>query len=316
MVIKSQAPCRISLFGGGSDLPVFYSKHGGMTISFAINLRQHFTFYTGEDIYSRGADEFPPGADPKFIYEIFRDYKLGGGHTIKIKSHCDAFLGSGLGTSAAAAIATIAAIARIKKFDLTSNELIESAWMSELFMGWYGGKQDQWASALGGANILTYNQNGDIKIQSILRGTAEEIAKGMVLFWTGERKKKNIQNNFKELNNQQIQALLDIKEMTLRAIPYLLKSDWQRIGKLMDIYWKQKKKSNPFVSNDKIDEIYKYALKAGALGGKLLGAGSGGYMLFLVDPGNRKSFIDDMFKHNQEAIDFGLDYQGVEARIL
>lgn len=322
MRLISSAPCRISLFGGGSDLPSFYKEHGGIVISFAINLRQHFTFYTEHDIYERvlERDSFPYGANKEFIYSMFTKAKIGGGYAIKLVSTCDAYLGSGLGTSAAAAVATLCAIDRIKgKTETNIKDLIKRAYKAEENMGWFGGVQDYWASALGGANILEFNTDGSTRIICLQRPLAEDFAQGMVLVWTGERREKNkhhLQDRFKEPTKQQTQALLDMKEITKKAIILLGKKDFIKIGKLMDIYWKMKKKSNPLVTTPKIDKIYDQAIEAGALGGKLLGAGGGGYMLFLVEPVDRNDFVKRMKRKGIDEIDFGLDFQGVETRIL
>lgn len=321
MKIIASAPTRISLFGGGTDMPSFYKEHGGMVISFAINLRQHFTFHYGNEVIkpSEMKDEFPYGANKEFIYQMFTDAKIGGG-VFNIKSTCEARLRSGLGTSAAAAVATLCAIDRIKeKTETKLEELVKRAYKAEETMGWYGGMQDYYASALGGTNIIYFEKNAPNRIVGVQRPIAEDFAQGMVLVWTGERVEKNkhhIQDLFKTSTAKRTQALLDMKEMTQNALSLLLKKDFIKIGKQLDIYWKMKKKSNPLVTTEKIDKIYEQAMEAGAFGGKLLGAGRGGYMLFLVEPVDRKLFVERMKRQGIEEVDFMLDFQGVETRIL
>lgn len=107
-----------------------------------------------------------------------------------------------------------------------------------------------------------------------------------------------------------------MKEITKKAIILLGKKDFIKIGSLLDVYWKMKKKSNPLVTTDKIDKIYEQGMESGALGGKLLGAGGGGYMLFLIEPQDRIDFVQRMKRHDIEDIDFMLDWQGVETRIV
>lgn len=297
-----------------TDVEPFVSKYGGITVSFTINLRQQFTFYTGDDLYGQAADVFPYNAKPQFIYDMFHYYKIGGGHAIKMTGTSDAFLKGGLGSSAAAGVATIAAISRIKNISTNRDQIAEMAWIMEQNQGWFGGKQDQYAAAYGGMNVMDFTPTG-VKIVTLARYVVEPLTQGIVLFWTGE-KERNVQKAFKEPTKDQIEALLDIKEMAIGSIKYIANGDWYNIGKLMDIYWKQKKKSNPAISNDKIDKIYDAAKKAGALGGKLLGSGTGGYMMFFVDPNIRTGFLEEMAKVGMENIDFSLDSQGVETRIV
>lgn len=320
MIIKASAPCRISLFGGGSDIPNFASKYGGYTVGFGINLRQHFTFYTKNDMYGRGKDEFPFDGNPQFIYDVFNHYGVGGGHAFKVKSRCDAFLQSGLGSSAAAVVASLAAIYRIKDLPIDRNNLAPEAFQVESnVLNHYGGKQDAVFATYGGFNTCEFfTDDKGVEKTSVItlnRKNLEPFLQGMVLFWVGERKER-IQDNLKSLTVKQEQALLDCVDMARNSLVYFASSDWEKIGKLLDIYWKKKKESNPFVTNDRIEEIYTIGKKNGALGFKLLGSGGGGYCVFVIDPSNKKNFLTQMAKKGMENIDFSLDSQGVETRIV
>jgi len=315
MIIRSSAPCRISLFGGGTDIDPFASVYGGAVINFAVNIRQQLTVYTGDDMWGHMTDVFPHNANKQFIYDIFHKFNYGGGHLIKVDFKSDAFLGAGLGSSAAAATATIAAIGKIKNEIFTISKIAEEAWKAEEHMGWYGGKQDQWASAYGGFNVLEFNKNGVI-VRPYLRQSVDSLTQSMVLFWTGEREGKDLQEAMRSLTEKQVNSLKTLRDMVVGAIPIVGQADYRKIGDLLNIAWRLKKQLNPKISTGKVDHIYQKAIEAGALGGKLLGAGSGGYMLFIIEPAMKGEFLQKMAKEGMENIDFSIDWQGVEARIL
>lgn len=317
MIITSSSPCRLSLFCGGTDLPSYVEKYGGISISLAINLRQYIILYIGDDKKRKVENTFPPSSTPDFLLDFLKEANMF--ENTRISSLSDAYLGSGLGTSAAAAVAMIGALVKAKNIELSPYQIVQEAWKHEnIDMRWYGGKQDQISSVYGGGNLIEFKDNtqNGFTVSAFDKRTLEEISKAMVLFYVGERKDKRVQEGMRELSKEQIKNLHLMKEISLGAIPYVARGDYSNIGKLLDTFWKLKKKANPNTSNVHIDEIYNKAKDAGALGGKLCGAGSGGYMFFVVEPERRKDFLLKMSNNKLQEVDFSFSYDGLQARIL
>ena len=295
MRIFAQAPGRLSLFGGGTDIPPYKN---GFVINMTINLHSKLILFTDDDLYIN--NKFPYNADPKLFYNILEEFGLGGMHHAKIESTSDAFIKSGLGTSGSAGVALIKAIDKYESLRMTREEIAEKAFEIESKL-WICGKQDIYASVYGGMNMFMFGNN--VKITPIERNIAENIKKHLFLFYIDGEK----QQQPKSLTN-----LDKIKEIALEATKYL--NAPQKIGELLNKSWEYKKKSNSHVSNKKIDSIYKLGMEAGAWGGKICGSGGGGYMIFMTD--NHDKLVKGLKVKGIEEVDFDIDYQGVEARIL
>lgn len=310
MKIFSVAPCRLGLYGGGTDVSPYSEKYGGMVINMAINIRQEMTLYTRNDIYENPYHKVPIGADPKFIYKILDEFGINGIHHSALTSEFEGIIGAGLGSSAACTVALVAACSKALNLGLSREDIAERAWDIETnIIGHYGGKQDHYASAFGGFNLISFYKSG-ASIQRLNRDTGEKLAEHIVLFDTGVKRKKNLQDGFKELTPEKIDALDKIKGIVNDASDQILIKDYEALGQLLDEAWRAKKRSNS-VSSPEIDEIYQQGIDCGAWGGKLLGSGGGGYMIFMVDPAERTRFIENM---GIKAIDFSIDWNGVETK--
>ena len=313
MRINSTAPCRLSLFGGGSDIPIYSDFYGGLVISLAINLRQHLTLYTGDNLFDIPKNSIPYKGNMDFIHKIFTEFDMGSFHDVRFTSESDALLESGLGASAVAVVATIGAINQVKKLGLTKAEIAERAWEVESLSN-YGGRQDHYASTYGGFNAIIFSKNL-VEVNPLNRKMIDNLLPSLVLMHTNITRTPKIQDNLKKLSVEQIDNLTTIKELATQALKPLSEGDIEKVGSLLDQSWEAKKKSNR-VSNQQIDEIYKFAKQRGAIGGKLCGSGSGGYMIFVINPTKRDNFIKIMESKGLDWFDFSLDYNGLETRIL
>ena len=309
MKVVSFTPSKISLWGGGTDLEPYCSKYGGLVINLAINIRQKIILYTSDDIWERNTpNEFPYEADPQFYYHITKHFGLNGQHVFKIKSEFDGNIMSGLGSSGSAAVCLIGAINKLKGLNLSLEQIAQKAYELENSFGIKTGNQDHLAATYGGFNAFYIGEK--FSIQSIYN---PPFISSLVLFYTGHsRNSSKLQHNFDNLSKEQIDTLNQIKELAGEAELLLRSEDIEKIGKLLDKAWELKKQSNK-VSTPEIDRIYKKGMDNGAWGGKLLGAGGGGYMVFSVNPKIRQKFIQNM---DMEEIDFSLDNQGLDVRIL
>lgn len=315
MKIQAVAPTRLSLFGGGTDVDPYASKYGGLVINMAINLRQKTTLYTDDDLYElTGPNIIPYLGKQEFNYAILDEFGMDDMHQVKLKSEFDAILESGLGSSASAAVALIGAINKYKNLNMSLDEIAEKAWEIEVKkMGLFGGKQDQYASVYGGVNAMQFEKD-TVQVTPLARGFIKPLLPSLVLFYIGKnRKSAKIQEGFKQLDKDQIWALDNIKRIALNAIDPIGKGDFRRVGALLDDVWEFKKLSNKGVTNTFINQIYNRAKSLGSYGGKVLGAGGGGFILFVVDPTQKERFIRDM---KIEWYDFSPCWNGLEVRVL
>ena len=315
--ILSIAPTRISLFGGGTDLQPYSTFYGGVCINIAITLRQRVTMYSGNDMFEIRGHEFPFGANPDFYYKILDEFNINDGvHLTKLHSQFDGLIESGIGSSASAAVALIGGADKRLNLNMTREQIAEKAWEIEVKrLGLYGGKQDQYAATFGGFNVMEFKDK--VTVIPLTKQDIEPLLPSLVLFYTGQnRKSAVIQEGFKTLEDKQVIALDQIKKIAIGAIDPICKGDIEKVGEMLGWVWELKKESNKGVSNERIDNFYKKGLEHGALGGKILGAGGGGYMLFICPPDKREYFIKKMEKEGLQWWDFGIDWNGLEVRRL
>lgn len=309
MIIKSSAPTRISFLGGGTDLDIFSSEYGGAVMNMSINLRQHVTLRLGDDKWEKPSHNFPPDADPQLCYEILKEYDLNGMHRdISVESSFDGIIGAGLGSSGAFSVALVAALERNLGHALGRYRIAELAYKIESKM-LTTGRQDHYAASYGGFNVFTFGKTN--KSSPLSRRWVEEIYPFMVLFYIGGRGDSKVQ--IENLSPLKIKALKSMRDLLLKAVEGLSKGNIFEFAQLIDLSWKMKREISDKVSNQKIDSIYDKGIKNGAWGGKLLGAGGGGHMLFFIPPEERMEFIENM---DLEAVDFMPDFQGVSCRVV
>jgi D-glycero-alpha-D-manno-heptose-7-phosphate kinase len=221
-----------------------------------------------------------------------------------------------MGSSASLAVALLGAIKRIKGEGMDRLKIAEEAYDIEVNkLKMFGGLQDQVHASYGGVNIIEFGK--ETKVNQLSPSFIEFLLPYMVLFYTGQnRKSGKIQEGFKKLTRDQIKSLNNIKALTIDAITAIRDKDVALIGELLDLAWQLKKRSNKGVSNDRIDRIYDLALKNGAIGGKVLGAGGGGHILFICPPDKQPNLKEVMAKMCCKWVDFSIDYNGLETRIL
>ena len=300
-----------------TDLDSFAIPYGGRVISMAINLRQKVELFTEDDMWSTDAHiTIPPDATTDLVYPILEEYGINGMHHSNLISSFDGVIGAGLGSSASFAVCLIGALHRALNIPLERHTIANMAYEIEVErLNWYGGKQDQWAAAFGGFNLLEIDE--EVKVTGLSRRWAENLLPFLLLVYIGGRREgRTIQEGLRVLTQEQIDTLTRVKEKTYAAIEYLKSYNIEGLGKILHDTWELKKQSNKQVSNFRVDQIYEVARKAGAWGGKIMGAGSQGYMFFLVDKNKHKNVIKALAKEGIEEIDFSIDWNGLETRII
>ena len=299
-MITASAPTRISLFGGGTDLPSYYESYGARIINMAINIRQSF-------IYEGGIGKTSVVGSSRFHQAFLGDLRYWLTQTFP------ATIESGLGSSAAAAVALTGIAAKRDGATLSRSEIAERAWERETSrLGLYGGKQDQYAAAHGGLNSFSFGAS--VAVEPFSHDIGDFWQEQILLVDTGIRRKKQhakLQENLMYLSAEQKEALAQIHHIANAAYQMVSMCDVVDVAELLQQSWTAKKRSNR-VTNEEIEHIYRVAMDNGALAGKLMGAGQGGHMFFLVVPENRQRLIKRLEAIDNVRIrDFRIDWEGL-----
>lgn len=293
-MIITKTPFRMSFFGGGTDMPSFFNRFGGAVISTTfdkycyVNVRHMPPFhpYISELVHNRfervnNIDEI----EHPLIRECMRLHNI---HEIRLTYEGDLPARSGLGTSSTFAVGMLNAFCALKGKMMSNRELAEEAiYVEREILHEHGGWQDQIAAAYGGLNRIDF-KDGDFSVSPIVITPQRkaELNQNLMLFYTGiQRFSSDVQlDTFSKTVDltHQLQDMLQLVDEAERILCDK-NTSLNEFGKLLDTTWKLKRCTGAKVSNGSIDEIYNVAIKAGALGGKLLGAGGGGFLLFYCE---------------------------------
>jgi D-glycero-alpha-D-manno-heptose-7-phosphate kinase len=258
----------------------------------------------------------------KGVYNrIVKDFNGGEAIPVRISTHSDAPAGSGLGTSSALAVSIIAAFQELLNLTLGEYEMAHLAYEIErIDLSMEGGKQDQYAATFGGFNFIEF-YNGDKVIVNPLRikkKIVNELQYNLFLYYTGTSRLsaeiiRNQVNNVENGDNKSIEAMHRLKEQAVMMKEALLKGEVGRIGELLNYGWQSKKEMAGNVTNPVIDSIYSSAMENGALGGKVTGAGGGGFMMLYCDGLKRYSIFKGLEKFGGRFMEFHFSEQGAES---
>ena len=248
----------------------------------------------------------------KYFKIILKDYNIKG---VEITSMADIPAGTGLGSSSAFTVAVLKAIRAYQKKSYSTYALADEACNVEINKaGSPIGKQDQFASAFGGLNFISFSKNGRVTVDPVIMpdGKEEEMQENLMLFYTGlthdaNQILKEQSSNLASVE-EKIQAQLKMCKMAKKLRKHLESGDIDFLGKTLKESWELKKTLSSGIANPTIDSIYERALKAGAIGGKLLGAGGGGFMLFYVKKENQNKVREALAEYCE--IEFKIDYEG------
>jgi D-glycero-alpha-D-manno-heptose-7-phosphate kinase len=295
-MIITRSPLRISLGGGGTDLPSYYRKHTGFLIAAAIDkyvcITLHQTFVPELIIkYSRmervrSLDE----VQHPIIREALRQVGLDGSY-LEVTSMADIPAGTGLGSSGSFTTALLKALHAYKKNLIHPRELAELACHIEIErLGEPVGKQDQYIAAFGGLTCFQFLPNDEVQAWplKIDTETLYNLEDNLLLFFTGySRSASSILKEQDDRSKSREQAMVDnlhfVKELGYQSMEALESGDLRRFADLMNVHWEHKKQRSGSMSNGDIDRWYGLAREHGALGGKLIGAGGGGFLMFYAE---------------------------------
>ena len=319
MIIRSKAPLRLGLAGGGSDVSPYCDIYGGLVLNATINLYAYCTIEEADDnkitICSYDADinksyllssflEIDGDASLiKGVYNrVVRDFNLQP-QAFRITTYNDAPAGSGLGTSSTMVVCILKAFVEWKGLPLGDYEIAKLAYEIErkdLMLS--GGKQDQYAAAFGGFNFIEFMKD-DIAIVNplkIKRWIIDELEASMLLYFTGRSRSSAAiideqQKNTQQGNNNAIEAMHKIKQSAIDTKLALLKGDIKAFADILREAWENKKRMANNITNSVIQQAMDVAMRAGAKAGKVSGAGGGGFIMFVVEP-TRKKEVEEALK--------------------
>lgn len=293
----SKTPLRISLFGGGTDLKSYYKKKNGAVMSFAINKFLYVILKKNENLVDYkfrvnwSKTEFTNNINKiehPIVREAFKLFKIN--FPIEVSTFSDIPANTGLGSSSAFAVGLIHCISKLLNLNYSSRKIAEIAAKIEIdLLKRNIGKQDHFASAIGGFNIIKFSKTEKVFVNKInlSKKVTDNFNKSfLVIYLKKKRDASVILSNQTKLVKKNFQALDKIKQNVFYAKNILKKNDKnfiKKFGQLLSNNWKFKKINNDKVSYKKVDNLYSRAIKLGSYGGKLLGAGGGGYFLFFVN---------------------------------
>ena len=333
MLIRARAPLRISFCGGGTDVAPYCDERGGVVLSATINRYASATVVPGgKSLTVRSIDydqSVSYGVDDPFVYDgqldlakgvidYFRRHeKVTDGFEVTL--HNDAPPGSGLGSSSAITVALVAAIVELLRLPMDDYQIADLAYRIErLDVGIKGGKQDQYATTFGGFNLIEFHPGGGVLVIPLrLRPeTLWELEHSLVFAYVGgghfsDQIIANQMRNYETRRTESIHAMDRLKVLTQDMKRALLVGNLREFGELLHLAWESKRQMAKGISSAKINELYDGAIEAGALGGKMSGAGGGGFMLFVCDPLHRYAVQEALRKAESQLVSLSFVEQGV-----
>lgn len=302
-MLVARAPLRISLAGGGSDLPSFYRNDFGQVFSFAIN---KYVYIACHEFFSGGIRlSYSKTENVNSVMEIehplIRESMkiLNFNESIELGSFADVpGTGTGLGSSSAFTVALLAVLSEFKKLKIDSKYLATTASHIEINMCLEPiGKQDQFASAYGGINHFIFHANEDVSVNKYYDPeTASFLEQSLILYYLGTGRSAsdilNSQNKSMIEGRIEHDSVKKIRDRVPDMINAVISKDIGIMAKLINDSWDDKKKLQTNVSNFEIENSIRKAFESGAIGAKVIGAGGGGFLILVVDPTKRKSFLE------------------------
>lgn len=322
-MIISRTPLRVSFFGGGTHLPEHYKNNGGAVIGTTIDKYVYHTVskfpsklfdYSVRISYSKvECVQSTEEIEHKPFREILKFMDISKDVEIHVASDLPSF--SGLGSSSAFTVGLLNALHNFKRTFVSQSQLTQKAiHLEREILKESVGCQDQTFAAHGGFNLINFGKNGEIKIDpvKIIPEKETELSDSLLLFFTGITRRAQVVESNKIKNIELIRDSLRALRMHVDEAYKILtgNASLENFGLLLDKTWREKRQLDPGVTNDTINSMYQKALNSGAIGGKLLGAGGGGFMLFYVPKDRQEKFRLAMTSYHE--VNFNINTPGSE----
>ena len=324
-MIITRTPLRISIGGGGTDLPSYYEQFGGFVIAAAINKHIYVGInetFSGGYFLKYSSLEHAPTIDEirhSLIREVLRLHEVPA--PIEVVSMADIPAGTGLGSSGAFTVGLLRAVHALKRKYVDPAFVAEEACRIEIeTLQQPVGKQDQYIAAFGGLTCFTFHQDGTVEAEplKIPIDALHALEDNLLLFFTGfSRSASEILKDQKHRSERHDAAMIDnlhyVKDLGRQSCKALVGGDTATFGKLLHEHWEHKKRRSDGMSSARIDEWYELGLKHGALGGKLVGAGGGGFLMFYAE--DHWKLRAAMAKAGLEEVRFRFDFEGTKVLV-
>ena len=321
-MIITQTPFRMSFFGGGTDFPDFYKEHGGAVISTTfdkycyVNVRHLPRFFDYSTELSYAKIERVTEIDRIEHPAIREAMKYLDMHELRLTYEADLPARSGLGTSSSFAVGMLNAFYALKGKYADKKKLADDAiYLERVLCGESGGVQDQIAASYGGLNRINFNADGyEVNPVIISPERKTQLNRNLMLYFTGfSRFSSDIQKTTQKALADKEKQLLEMLELVDEAEKILTsKTELAEFGRLLDYTWKLKRGISTGISTDSIDRLYEKGIEAGALGGKLLGAGGGGFLLFYVEEDKQEA----VHKAMEELLYVPFEFENSGTRVI
>jgi D-glycero-alpha-D-manno-heptose-7-phosphate kinase len=322
-MIIARSPLRVTLGGGGTDLPSYYERHGGFLIAAAIDkyvyITLHETFVPDLIVKYSELERVPEASKLKhpIIREAFALVGVGG-QSLEMTSMADIPAGTGLGSSGSFTTALLKALHAHKRNLVHPAELAAQACEVEMDrLQEPIGKQDQYIAAYGGLTCFNFLPGGEVEAWplKVSEETRDNLEDNLLLFFTGYSRSasailKEQDQKSKAMDADMIENLHFVKELGRQSQRALETGDLPEFARLMDVHWQRKKQRSGGMSNPKINEWYDLALGSGALGGKLIGAGGGGFLMFYAE--DKARLRHAMRSAGLKEVRFRFDFEGTK----
>lgn len=341
--VRSKAPLRLGLAGGGTDIESYFRVSGGAVLNATIRKYAHCVIEPGRDglvefiaadMQERYEGPASPRLDPsdglrlhKAVYNrIVSDFCAEEPLSLKMTTYCDAPAGSGLGSSSTMVVAMIKAYAELLNLPLDDYEMASLAYDVERNdLGLSGGMQDQYAATFGGFNYIEFHVDGTVMVNPlrVKNWVLNELESSVVLYYTGvSRESATIIDEQIALSEREdrraIEAMADLKDAAYEMKSCLLRADFDGLGACLNRGWAAKKKTSHHVSNPAIDELYELVMRNGGKAAKISGAGGGGFMMIVCNPAERYGLMEALnaFDPNGRAESVSFYERGAQAWTL
>jgi len=320
-MIITRTPFRITLGGGGTDLSSYYSEYGGFIFAVAINKYMYIGVNQPFDdlIRVKYSESETVKSTNEIKHPIAREAMrmLGNGTAMEIVSVADLPAGTGLGSSSCYTVGLLNALHVSRREYIGLQELAEEACRLEIdTLKSPIGKQDQYMAAFGGMTVLRIAKDGSVDVSKakVSDSTIDDFNRNMLMFYTNTQRDANEilaeqSKGAKTGDKNVVENMHYIKDIGIKILQSVEKGDLTNVGLLFDEHWRYKKKISSKMSNPRFDEIYQTAKDNGALGGKILGAGGGGFFMFYVEK-NHQRFIDTMTLIGLRPMRYRFDFDG------
>lgn len=331
MIIRSKAPLRISFAGGGTDVPPYPEERGGVVLSSTIDKYVYSSLVPLKDkdevqvnsldynmtVKYENEEDLKYNGELDLVKSVLKNMKVMG-KGIRVYLHSDAPPGSGLGASSTIVVCLIGLFKHWLNRPLTNYEIADLAYRIErVDLGIKGGIQDQYEATFGGFNFIEFFK--DTVIVNPLKippDTVNELNYNLLLCYTGKRRlsahiiEEQVEG-FVKKKKEVVEAMDELKRITIEMKNALLQAKLDEFGKLLHYAWQSKKKMARGITAPFIDEMYETALKRGALGGKILGAGGGGYLLIYAPFDKKQAIAKELEKLGGRLVDFNFEFEGL-----